>query len=327
MSKLITLFDPSVCSTNTADSYLTAVCQSIMTNNFTDCFFTKVSTHNEIDTFAKQRLENSYLGVVCGSGILSQSYYGKTPPAQWKILKDEELPLPVTGLGIGFDEQKTDFDERSKHLYQNVFKDVMVGARGYFSTNLLLKIGINAVDIGCPTLWKIPHEPNKPKCENVIFSVNLYRDYDYNKIYSMLEKFYNNVYLYCQHPGDYDYFRANVKCDDIKLAPSSSLSQLYEFARSNNCDYVGARLHAAAFLMAYGIRCYLIPVDIRGQEVWAERGFATIRSSTTEECFAHYLTSNYYNKKYKIGYEEVMLTKSNFDASILPQMKEIIYGK
>jgi len=207
MDKII-LFDTSVSSLNCADHYLTETCYRILCNWIPDKFFCKISTHNSLDGLATSRLNNSSYGIICGSGLLSFNKPSYDLKHQWRILENE-INIPVTGMGIGFENYGIELEELAKSFYKKIFSDKLISVRGEYTKKVLENNGMNAINTGCPTLWNLFYINNirQIKNKNVIFAVNIYRNYDYKSIYEYLVDQYDKVFLFCQHPGDVEIYK------------------------------------------------------------------------------------------------------------------------
>jgi hypothetical protein len=263
----ITLFDTSVSSANAADTYLTRTCEDIISKEFSEYHQFKVSTHNPLDRISKGRLEDSDFGIICGSGIISQVSVGVCELSQWRI-NPLDIKMPVTGLGIGIEGLNNQWTPEAANFYTRIFKKFPVGVRGPISYQALTQIGVNAIDIGCPTLWGIHHMDVQLPKGGVIFSANIYRNYEIEKYYDEIKKRHTNVYLFCQHPSDEKLFKEKLGNKyKLEFAPRN-LFALGDFAISNDLYYIGSRIHAGAYLLKQKIPCYLIKSDWRSVDVW-----------------------------------------------------------
>jgi hypothetical protein len=139
---------------------------------------------------------------------------------------------------------------------------------------MLFGIGIyNVLNTCCPTTWNITplHCSKIPfkKSENVVFTLT-----DYNKsresdesLFKILKESYKRIYFWIQGDGDFEYVKSFQNLTDSLVFISPKLAKYDQVLDSNECDYIGTRLHAGIRAIQKGKRTLILSVDNRATEI------------------------------------------------------------
>lgn len=276
----IAFLDPSVCSANAADNFITQICLTEIGAMFPYNSVVKVSSHNPIDEFSNFRLENSKFGVIGGTGILSHILPGKTN-FQWKN-EHQLLRIPFIGMGLGFENKDMIIGPRVAEFYRRIFADNIISVRGEYTKGILESIGVQCINTGCPSLWDFHPFVSFGASQNVVFNFNSYRKVDHKEYYEILKRKYKKVFLYCQHYLDLKTFKEEFPGEEILLAPIDFPS-LAKFCLEQKADFIGTRVHSSIYVMKHGVRSIVIDTDCRTSEVIGEIGLPLV-SSPKELC-------------------------------------------
>jgi hypothetical protein len=267
MNSLI-FFDPSICSANMADNFITQICYEEISNLYKNSLIIKVSSHNALDDFSKFRIENSKFGIIGGTGIMSNCLPGKSN-FQWKT-EHSEINMPIAGMGIGFENNDIDLKKDVIEFYKRIFAENLISVRGEYTKQILESIGVNCINTGCPSLWDFSSFSSM-KNKNVIFNLNSYRKVNHRQYYEILKNNYENVYFYAQHYLDVSTVREEFPEITPLFAPCNFVP-LKDFCIKNQCDFIGTRVHSSIFLMKNKIRCIVVNTDCRTEEVIGQAG-------------------------------------------------------
>lgn len=146
--------------------------------------------------------------------------------------------------------------------------------RDSYTVNRLKQIGIQAINTGCPTLWRITRKTTESIPVNigdkVVFTLS---DYNWNqardkKIIEALSNIYSKIYFFPQGIGDITYLNA-LCCGNltgIEIIPPR-LDAFNRLLESGGVDYIGTRLHSGIRAIQKKIRSFIIGIDNRATEM------------------------------------------------------------
>lgn len=193
---------------------------------------------------------------------------------QWPVLEEQELYKNVILMGVGMTYSNISLNEISKRTYSKILRrDIIHSVRDDMSKNLLeSKLGVRAINTGCPTLWGIDENKcnmiPKKKSMNAIISISGYKSQkDVIKdqlLCEIVEKNYESIYLWVQTSEDYNYFRGLKHTKEFKCI--YSLVEFEKCCKTGNVDYIGTRLHGGVFAIQNGVRTIVVGIDHRAKE-------------------------------------------------------------
>lgn len=293
-SKII-LFNTAICSRNIGDYIIMQSSNKFLKKFFRKEFFIDIPTHIKLDILNYNLLEKNKYIFICGTNLL-KPFKLNNRKNQWKIgllfllyiLIKKENNIILTGVGWNsYRIKKWSFLEKkiTKLLLNNKF---IHSVRDEFTKQKLNEIGIyNVINTGCLTTWELTKEHCKDipkiKSEKVVVTLT---DYDRNiekdkEIFSILEKNYKKLYFWPQGSNDLEYINDLLKNSiNYEIIPPS-LEAYEEFLETNECDFVGTRLHGGIKALQNKRRTIIVGIDNRAIEM-SEIGLPVIKRENIE---------------------------------------------
>ncbi|MAM29948.1 MAG: capsular biosynthesis protein [Flavobacteriaceae bacterium] len=269
-----TILDTSIATSNVGDEIIMdAVNKELYELCKEDRFF-RIPTHEKIYKSSLSFIRNSSLNFLGGSNILS-SYMNRYK--QWRIglLQSFFIRHKIITLGVGWRAYQGKPNPYTVRLLKNLLsKKYLHSVRDSHTEEYLNKIGINnVVNTGCPTMWRLTevHCNSIPttKTSTVIFTLT-----DYNQhvekdtaLIRALKEAYHEVYFWVQGRRDDTYFYSfdPMLIEGIKIIPPN-LASYDAFLATNECDYIGTRLHGGIRALQHKRRTIIIGIDNRASE-------------------------------------------------------------
>ncbi|QGU05141.1 polysaccharide pyruvyl transferase family protein [Corynebacterium comes] len=176
------------------------------------------------------------------------------------------------GCGIaGIDNGKT--NTYTKRAYDRALsKNYVHSVRDEASKRFLERLGFEACNTGCPTLWGFTDGLNesipKTKSEHVVFTLTDYAPdlKQDQKLINILNRNYKEVYFWVQGSEDFKYLEQFSGIENVKII-NPSLSSYKEILVKGGIDYVGTRLHAGIYAMQHSVRSVILAVDNRARDM------------------------------------------------------------
>ena len=270
--KKVILYNPSISTINVGDEIIFQGVYKVLKPILDESYVVNISTHLPVSYLFSKIFANADSKFVCGTNLLRNSLGGRF--RQWDINFINAKALgPSTLVGVGWHNDGKKLTKYTKGLYKKILSHESIhSVRDEYTKERLKKIGFeNVVNTGCATMWDLTPEfcetiPNK-KAKKVVFTLT---DYNKNphqdkKIIEILNKEYEEVYLWLQGWGDYDYAKSIDILDKVKvIAPN--LQSYYNFLSDYYVDYIGTRLHGGIRALQYGKRTMIFAVDNRAME-------------------------------------------------------------
>lgn len=281
MDKVLIL-DTSFASLNKGDDIIMECVYEEMEFLTKDKFILNLPTHlqpfSSFQVFRNSRRVRAYSEcehkLVGGSNLLIQDMLTHFP--QWNLNFLTFSPLKgcvLVGVGAGVGKKVNYY---TKKLYNKMLsKEIHHSVRDERTKKVLESIGIEAINTGCITMWKLTEEFCKTipetKGSNCVFTLTSTIKGDPRDqiiINSLLES-YDNLYFWPQGMEDTDYLRRfeNIKSINI-LQPT--LGDFKKTLMLDDMDYVGTRLHAGVYAMRHQIRSIIIAIDERARAINAD---------------------------------------------------------
>lgn len=274
--KRIVLFDPAQGSLNAGDFIINECLEEEMKFLFDNECLVHYSTHLPISrfyqTFRKNLIyktcKSADYKFLCGTNLFKNSLIRISP--DWNInFTSCEYYKNSIAIGCGMDMNSPKSNLYTKYIYKKILSpDYIHSVRDERTKRYLESLGLQAINTGCPTLWKFTPENCKlikrKKRDNVIFTLTDYkRDIKYDKILiEILRKNYKKISFWVQGFDDYDYLKSITDIHDIEIIPHS-IHNFSKKLKTNNIEYVGTRLHAGIYAMRHGVRSIIIAIDNR----------------------------------------------------------------
>lgn len=212
------------------------------------------------------------LKFVCGTNLLEKNM--KKRKNSWNIHRLDTLYFnDVVLVGVGTDGLSKVENHYTEKLYKSMLSSKYAhSVRDERTKRFLESIGIDSINTGCSTLWQLTpeHCASIPsvKSDTVLFTLT-----DYcqdvvadSRLLDILCSNYRNVYFWPQGIFDSGYFEKLKGNRNIKML-NPSLQAYDAFLCSNDCDYIGTRLHAGIKAMQRKRRSIIIGVDNRARDM------------------------------------------------------------
>ncbi len=289
MKKMICL-NPSVSTMNLGDCIIAESAKEQLAGILNGNFVVDISTHLPISHFYADFLADADLRFVLGTNLLRNEMKRKF--RQWDIdFYSAKKLFPSVLMGVGWQNDGCSLTYTARRLYQRVLQNApyMHSVRDAYTKEQLLKIGItNALNTGCPSMWKFTRDycrtiPTE-KAENVVFTVTDYSpqpDLD-GGIVQLLKKHYKTVYVWLQGYHDYDYIEECGFANDVTIIPPE-LSAYDALLLRPDVEYIGTRLHGGIRALQHGRRTMILAVDERAIEKQRDFALPVIRRTEYEQ--------------------------------------------
>lgn len=133
----------------------------------------------------------------------------------------------------------------------------------------------------------------KTKAKKVILTLTDYnRDYKKDKeLFEILEKNYEAIYFWPQGSEDLEYINELLNIQKNYKIISPNLETYEDFLQSNECDFIGTRLHGGIKALQNKKRTIIIGIDNRAIEM-SEIGLPVIKRENIEKDLENMINSN-----------------------------------
>lgn len=324
MKKKIVMFNTAVGSLNIGDYIIMKNCNKILKKLFNKYFFLDIPTHLCFNLKDRYLLNKSKIMFVCGTNLL-RPFNMRGIGNQWKIgilfflyiiLKKIDN-IVLVGVGWASYRHNTNNFFKNYFLKKVLSKKYIHSVRDEFTKQKLNEMGIyNVVNTGCLTTWELTEDHCKIiprlKSKKVIITLTDYsRDYNRDKVlFKILEKNYEKLYFWPQGSDDLEYID-NLLKNTIKYEVISPNLEAYEeFLESNECDFVGTRLHGGIKALQQKRRTIIIGIDNRAIEM-SEIGLPVIKRENIENDLEKMINSEF-ETKINLPIENIEKWKAQF---------------
>lgn len=313
-NKIISIFDTSIASYNTGNQIIMDAVNHEIRDLFRDDFLLWLPVE-DIKKNARRYNFSSDISFVGGTNILNsdiRKYH------QWDLSLHNVLILKnIVLLGCGwFQYESKDITSYTKWAFNRILSHQYIhSVRDSYTQQRLARIGIKAINTGCPTLWRltddIVHKIPLVKGKDVVMTLT-----DYNckperdrLLLDICLKEYDVVYYFPQGIGDYKYLKDLGYEDKVRIL-SPQLQYYNDILLRNNIDYIGTRLHAGIRALQNSVRSFIIGIDNRANEMGKDFSIPVIKQENLSEL------STIINRDYFISltipFENISKWKSQF---------------
>jgi len=273
LSAPIALLNTAIDSNNDGDGIITASIQRELPSL---AGLESVPTHR-LPTPAELKIAHEASALVfTGTNVLS-SDLGKN--RQWPLTAEllEAYAGKVVFLGVGWrDYEAVEATAGAGAIRALVHPALPVAARDQYTQERLNRLGIPAVNTGCPTMWSLPNTlETPPRNRSAVFTLTDYRpdrSLDNRIIWSVARQ-YDSVVIWPQSEKDEAYMRKMLLPRNTRRG-ARGLSALDSLLLSR--DYVGTRLHAGIRAAQLGRPSLIIGVDNRAIEISRDTGLPVV---------------------------------------------------
>ena len=279
----ILFLDPSVGSLNKGDEIIMECVREELMPLFTDDFVLNLPT--QVSPFHWYQVMRNSLRVqtyanckykfVGGSNLLIPDLRTHFP--QWNINLFNYQPLKncvLVGVGAGAGAEGK-INSYTRYIYQHLLsKDYIHSVRDERSKQYVERLGLEAINTGCVTMWKLTPEfcasiPKK-KADTVVFTItpsdNPERNEKHQQILDILLRNYRTVVFWPQGSNDMDHFMKLNSHEVVEVLPAT-VRDYDRFLSGNDTDYVGTRLHGGIYAMRHGRRSVIVSIDERARAI------------------------------------------------------------
>lgn len=279
MNKII-LFNPAGGTLNSGDFIIEKYIKEEMDFLFSDGIIAEIGTHLPIAhlyqnikrNITRKACDEATYKFLCGSSMIKTSLLRLSP--DWSLtLSSCPYYRNSIAIGIGMGENSSFFDPYTRLIYHNIFsKEYIHSTRDEKTKIFLERIGLKAINTGCPTLWgltddlctQIPHQ----RQSKVIFTLTYNNPSPEDKVLiDILSSEYDKLYFWIQGFGDLDYLKTLTDISNIEIIGHSLSAYEHILDNGEDYDYVGTRLHAGIFAIRHKVRTIIISIDNRAEDM------------------------------------------------------------
>lgn len=267
---MVSIFDTAIANYNSGNQIIMDAINSHIDKMFPNQHIIRLPVE-DISKNARKYCNLSAFSFVGGTNILNGNINNYR---QWDLTLHNILILKKCILiGCGwFQYENKSISKYTKWAYKRILHPNFIhSVRDEYTKNKLEKIGIKAINTGCPTLWDLnpalPGINGRMKSKNCVIALT---DYNQNperdlKLFEIINNNYTNVFLFPQGTGDINYIQNLGISDKIKVLRP----RLTEFNQilSEGTDYIGTRLHAGIRAIQLEQRSTIIGIDNRALEM------------------------------------------------------------
>lgn len=286
-NSVISVFDTSIASYNIGNQIIMDAVRTELMDLFPDSFVLSLPVE-DIKTNARHYNAMSNISFVGGTNILNSDI---RKYRQWDLsLHNIVMLSDIVLLGCGwwqYEEQPV--TRYTRWAFDKIFsKQYVHSVRDEYTKNKLASIGIDSINTGCPTLWRITDDvveriPREKK-DSVVVTLT---DYNRNKerdvkLLDVCLRNYDTVYLFPQGTGDIPYIEELGYADRLQFI-SPQIAAYNTILESGSVDYVGTRLHAGIRALQKSVRSFIIGIDNRAKEMARDFGLPVLEEERIDE--------------------------------------------
>lgn len=297
--KQILLFDTAISTSNLGDEIIYSDVKKGLKNLLDESMVFRMGTHvanySGFQLLAKRDIKIMRLcdwadyKFVCGTNLLVDNLKKVNP--QWMLNPiNSQLYKDAILIGVG---KVSDYEMPNKYteaIYKKTLShDFKHSVRDEATKKVLERMGFQAINTGCPTLWGFTEEKCKKvptkKASRAVFSVSGYYSTKDpiadKKMIECLRKNYGELYAWIQTVVDEKYLNDLEEAEGIKCI--YSLNKYEELLNEGDIDYVGTRLHGGVFALQHNCRSLIVSIDQRAEGFFESNNIPIIRRSNIED--------------------------------------------
>ncbi len=321
----IVLFDPSYGTSNLGDHIINESIMQHMSYVFNSGYLIRYGTHNPLLHVPQMLRKNevntncssSNLKFIGGTNIIKSNLLILTPGWNVNIVTVKLYTQSVCiGAGLASEGDNKKPNAYTRAIYRKAFSGQYIhSVRDDITKKYLDKLGIKAINTGCPTLWSLNKEFCKSiprtKADKVIFTLTDYKKDPVNdqKFIDLLMKNYKQIYFWVQGSEDLNYLETLRNTKNIILV-KPNLPAYKSLLEKGGIDYVGTRLHAGIYAMQHKVRSIILIVDNRARDMHDSYNINAIERGDIESLRAKINSS--FATEIKIDEEKIKSWKAQF---------------
>lgn len=266
--KLIGFIDTAISSSSLGEQIIVNDCKRIFQEIFPYHFQVGHSSHCQINSYAKYKINQCKYLLVCGTNLLCPDIENYQ---QWHFKGLENISCKPILMGAGWHRYSDNTTAKSAQGLKQVLNQEYIHAvRDNYTLNKLKEIGIeNVINTSCPTLWDcIKHITGIHSNVAVITIHYGFRDILKDlELINFVKRNYGQYYLWPQGYLDYEY------AEELKIPKSKILDpklQALDDMLDLKADYIGLRLHSGIRAIQKGCSSSIIAIDNRAKEMLSD---------------------------------------------------------
>ena len=286
-NSVISIFDTSIAAYNIGNQIIMDAVKTELMELFLQSFVLSLPVE-DIKTNARRYNAVSDISFVGGTNILNGNI---RKYRQWDLDLHNILRLSnIVLLGCGWCQyEERPITRYTQWAFNKVFsKQYIHSVRDEYTRSKLASIGIDSINTGCPTLWRITDEvtnripKNKKQC--VVITLT---DYNRNQVrdkhlLDICLRNYQKVYLFPQGTGDIPYIKSLGYIERLQVI-SPQISAYNALLESGEVDYIGTRLHAGIRALQKTVRSFIIGIDNRAKEMARDFGLPVLDEESMDK--------------------------------------------
>lgn len=312
---MISIFNPAICSYNIGNEIIMDSVINVIDELFPNRHIVHIPC-TDINRKARYYSVYSKFSFVGGTNILKNNIFQN---GQWDINIHNIIILKnIILLGCGwFQYEKEEISKFTKFGLNHILsKKYFHSVRDSYTQKKLSSIGIESINTGCPTLWKLTKKNTekiqKKPCDKVLITItdynrNIERDLSMLKI---CEEIYSSgIYFFPQGTGDIAYLKELGYLEKVHVLPPR-LTALDKILSEEKVDYVGTRLHAGIRSLQHSARTFIIGIDNRALEMKKDFNIPVLKLQDSKNWKQKICES--YSINLNIPFEKISLWKNQF---------------
>lgn len=277
----IHLIDTSVASDNIGDEIIVEECRQHIETCFPDAYVTTSSGHDGMGTYGRKAARQADVVFLLGTNALSARFQ-LTRNFIWNVaLRDlDVLRHKVVLFGVGANRDFTSVSALQRRLLRHILSpDVLHAVRDSTGLRLLQECGLQAINSGCPTLWRYSNEDVSvpaTRAPEVVFTLTKHKRSPNDAVFvDILRSHYKKLHFWPQQPRDLTYLQEIGGLDGINVVPPN-LAAYDRLLAKEDVDVIGTRLHGGIRGLRHGKRVIVLSIDNRARDIGKANGLPTL---------------------------------------------------
>lgn len=313
-NSVISIFDTAIASYNIGNQIIMDAVKTELMELFPQSFVLSLPVE-DIKTNTRKYNAMSDISFIGGTNILNRDI---RKYRQWDLsLHNIMILSEIVLMGCGWWQyEERPITRYTQWAFKKIFsKKYIHSVRDEYTRNKLATIGIDSINTGCPTLWRITdevvHKIPKDKKRSAVITLT---DYNRNKerdikLLEICLRNYDVVYLFPQGTGDIPYITELGYLEQLQFV-NPQIPAYNTILESGEVDYIGTRLHAGIRALQKSVRSFIIGIDNRAKEMARDFGLPVLDESRITELDAWINAP--YNIKLNIPFENIESWKQQF---------------
>ena len=322
--KKILLLDTAVATLNMGDEIIGQSIRRQLDGLFRNHYMITLPSHTPLYTTWQQLLypgnmkvyAHADLKFLCGTNALYTNMLRPLP--QWNIhLGNHRLVQNTICLGVGLGCKSKKVNLYTKRLYRNVLsRQYAHSVRDDETKQFLERLGYQAWNTGCPTLWSLTpaHCKNIPtaKSDRVVFTLTHYMADEQNdqKMIEILQNNYREIYFWPQCFEDLSYLKCLGKDKGVTILPPNL--RAYDELLRTEIDYVGNRLHGGIFALQHKRRSIILSIDYRAENMSRTYSIPILKRENVSDLLERKIRSSFETSILGLDFELIERWKEQF---------------